>query len=70
MMYLKMNSYFRSLMTYFEAVIHPASGFSESGPEKRKRRSVRFQAETISPDSFNMRASAKKQDKGRRSPAP
>jgi hypothetical protein len=67
-----MNSCLRSLFIYFEGVLHPASGWAEHKTEKRKRRAQKSPHSSFqpSPDHFNMRASAKKQDKSRRNPAP
>ena len=68
-MYLQMNTYLRSLFVYFENVLHPASGWSENGSEKRKRKAKKIQ-ESNSPESFNLRGVLKKQDKQRLNPAP
>ncbi len=66
-----MNSYLRILFVYFEAVLHPASGWSDSNNEKKKRKAQKPDTSIQpSPDCFNMRAVAKKQDKVRRNPAP
>jgi|GEM_PF-1272044 len=70
MMYLKVNTYIRSLITYFENVLHPASGY-EKGTEKKKRKPNRKRhSELISPENFNIRGASKKQDKFRMNPAP
>lgn len=68
---MKMNNCLHNLFTYFDNVLHPASGWSNN-IEKRKRKTYK-QADNgaqSSPESFNMRAAAKKQDKLRRNPAP
>lgn len=65
-----MNTYLRNLIVYFENVLHPASGWSEHGSDKRKRKGKKMQAELNSPESFNLRGVLKKQDKQRLSPAP
>jgi hypothetical protein len=64
-----MTTYLRCLFAYFENVLHPASGWSNE-PEKRKRRTAKAQHMLPSPDCFNVRGAAKKNDKMRRSPAP
>ncbi len=69
-MYSKMNAYLRSLFVYFENVLHPASGWSDSGSEKRKRKSSKATGLTFTPESYNVRGALKKQDKLRRNPAP
>jgi hypothetical protein len=66
-----MNISFRSLLGYFEQVLHPAGGWSDQA-EKRKRK-VRRSGDPLqaSPDCYNIRGGmAKKQDKVRRNPAP
>ena len=67
-----MNNCLQSIFVYFENVLHPASGWANSNGEKKKRRSQKSPNSTLqpSPEGFNMRASAKKQDKTRRNPAP
>lgn len=66
-----MNSCLQNFFTYFDNVLHPASGWSNNG-QKRKRKNEKQVGNTnpSSPESFNMRAVAKKQDKLRRNPAP
>ena len=70
---MKMNIYLRSLILYFENVLHPAAG-SQSGASKNKAkrnvsRSKEFQV--VSPECFNIRGGmVKKQEKLRRNPAP
>ena len=69
---IMVNSCLRNLFVYFEGVLHPASGWSDNKGEKKKRKAqklpdVSFQP---SPDCFNVRGIAKKQDKMRRNPAP
>lgn len=68
----RMNNCLHNLFTYFENVLHPASGWSNNNGEKKKRRSQKLSSSTIqpSPEGYNMRASAKKQDQLRRNPAP
>jgi hypothetical protein len=67
----KMNTCLHSLFVYFENVLHPASGWMENKGEKKRRSQKMSNASTQpSPECFNMRASAKKQDKVRRNPAP
>ena len=67
----KMNNYLRNLFVYFEAVLHPASGWADGKEEKKKRKSLKSYSTILpSPDSLNMRAAAKKGDKARRNPAP
>lgn len=67
-----MTSCLQSLFTYFENVLHPAAGWSDGNAEKKKRKSSSGFGATapISPESFNMRGLAKKQDKVRHNPAP
>lgn len=60
----------RNLFIYFENVLHPASGWADSNPPKKKRVSRKNESPQNSPESFNLRGVAKKQDKVRRSPAP
>ena len=68
---MKMNFCFRHLKGYFDTVLHPASGWADSKEEKRKRKSQKMAGSSqSSPDCINIRASAKKQDKLRRNPAP
>ncbi|MFL5808270.1 MAG: hypothetical protein ACJ749_02040 [Flavisolibacter sp.] len=65
-----MNNYLRNLFGYFENVLHPASGWSSSNAEKRKRKTRKGNSQA-SPESFNTRAaSVKKQEKARMNPAP
>jgi len=65
-----MNTYLHNLIVYFENVLHPASGWSGNGGDKRKRKSKKSGQQT-SPESFNTRAAVvKKQDKARLNPAP
>jgi hypothetical protein len=63
-------NYLRNLFLYFENVLHPASGWSDGSSTKRKRTSKKNNSSQASPECFNLRAVAKKQDKIRRSPAP
>ena len=63
-------NYLRNLFIYFENVLHPASGWSDGASTKRKRVSRKNDSLQNSPESFNLRGVAKKQDKVRRSPAP
>lgn len=63
-------NYLRSLITYFENVLHPASGWSDSNSIKRKRTSKKNNSLQTSPECVNLRGVIKKQDKVRRSPAP
>jgi hypothetical protein len=67
-----MNICIRNLFVYFESVLHPAGGAPEKQMEKKKRATVETSSyfNQPSPDGFNMRAVAKKQDKVRRNPAP
>ena len=66
-----MNNYLRSLFVYFENVLHPASGWSETNGDKRKRKTRKASSLQASPECFNIRGgAAKKQDKQRRNPAP
>lgn len=65
-----MSHYFRTLLTYFENVLHPASGWSDNA-SKKKRTTRKNSSVQASPECFNLRGgAAKKQDKLRRSPAP
>jgi hypothetical protein len=64
-----MTTYLRNLFCYFENVIHPAGGNDESA-DKRKRRSRKPGGLQSSPESFNIRGTAKKHDKTRLNPAP
>lgn len=60
----------RYLFTYFENVLHPASGWSDNSI-KRKRAGRRDNPLQTSPECFNLRGGVgKKQDAIRRSPAP
>jgi len=71
MMYLKMNTYLRSLIVYFENVLHPASGWADkNGAGKRKRKVNRRGSDAASPESFNIRGASKKHNKFRFNPAP
>ena len=64
-------NYLRSLITYFENVLHPASGWSDGNSAKRKRISRKVSTSQTSPECVNLRGGVmKKQDKVRRSPAP
>jgi len=63
-------NYLRSLFTYFENVLHPASGWSDGNSIKRKRTSKKINSLQTSPECVNLRGVIKKQDKVRRSPAP
>ncbi len=68
-----MSSYIRNLFVYFESVLHPANGWADNRDEKKKRRTEKPAHVSFlqpSPEGFNIRASAKKQDKLRRNPAP
>jgi hypothetical protein len=66
-----MHTYLRNLLVYFENVLHPASGWSDNGNEKRKRKAKRSGTQQLSPECFNIRGgSTKKQEKFRRNPAP
>ena len=68
---LKMHTYLRNLLVYFEHVLHPASGWSDTNAEKRKRKTRRNGALQLSPECYNIRGgSSKKQEKLRRNPAP
>jgi hypothetical protein len=61
----------RNLLIYFENVLHPASGWSDGNPTKRKRIGNKNNRQQTSPECFNLRGGViKKQDKVRRSPAP
>lgn len=65
-----MSHYLRSLLTYFENVLHPASGWSDNS-SKKKRTNRKNGSTQASPECFNLRGTvSKKQDKLRRSPAP
>lgn len=65
-----MSHYLRSLLTYFENVLHPASGWTDNA-SKKKRTSRKIHSTQASPECFNLRGGVvKKQDKLRRSPAP
>jgi hypothetical protein len=63
-------NYLRHLFIYFENVLHPASGWSDGSSAKRKKISRKNNSMQASPECFNLRGVAKKQDKVRRSPAP
>jgi hypothetical protein len=64
-------NYLRNLFIYFENVLHPASGWSDSNSIKRKKTVRKNESlQVSSPECFNLRGSVKKQDKLRRSPAP
>jgi len=69
---MKMNSCLRSLFVYFEAVLHPASGWSDNQVDKKKRKPLKISDTSFqpSPECFNTRGILKKQDKLRRNPAP
>jgi hypothetical protein len=67
--FLKMNTYLNSLITYVEGSLHPAA--VKSDPKKAKQRSSKSDRQFgTSPDCLNRRASARKQDTLRRNPAP
>jgi hypothetical protein len=68
-MYLKMNEYLRSLISYFENVLHPATGWADKNNEKKKRKTKQLLSEQASPESINIRG-AKKEDKNRFNPVP
>jgi hypothetical protein len=65
-----MNSYLRGLFTYFENVIHPASGWADNKGEKKRKASKPAGYQQPTPECFNVRGQLKKQDKLRRNPAP
>ena len=70
---MKMYSYLRHLIVYFEQVLHPANAWSSSPANngKSKRRIKNGSAQMLSPDGYNLRGGiSKKQDKLRRNPAP
>jgi hypothetical protein len=70
-MITKMNNCIRSLLNYFESVIHPAGGSGEPAPKPRKKNTKSTESIFSSPESVNIRgAIMKKQDKLRRNPAP
>ncbi|HJW16909.1 MAG TPA: hypothetical protein VJ499_07305 [Flavisolibacter sp.] len=67
----RMNICIRNLFVYFESVLHPAGGAPDKQPVKKKRTTIdATYLSQPSPDGYNMRAVAKKQDKVRRNPAP
>ncbi len=70
MMYLKVNSYIRNLINYFEQVLHPAGGLDKEQEKRKRRNSKRRQSELVSPENFNIRGASKKGDKLRLNPAP
>lgn len=64
-----MNTYLSGVFTYFENVLHPATGKNEA-PKVKRRGSKASPQLQISPDCMNMRAAARQQDMVRRNPAP
>ncbi len=64
-----MHNYLRHLLVYVEQVLHPAGGATEDA-EKRKRKTRKTTSQQLSPESYHIRGSVKKQDKVRRNPAP
>jgi hypothetical protein len=69
-MITRMNYCIRSLINYFESVLHPAGG-SNDNPSTKARKKTKNQSLLSSPESVNIRgAIVKKQDKLRRNPAP
>lgn len=69
-MYLKVNSYIRTLITYFEHVLHPASGWDKNADKVKRKPNRKTRAELVSPENFNIRGASKKSDKSRMNPAP
>ena len=68
---MKMNTYLRNLIIYFENVLHPAAGWTDNLSEKKKRKSKKNSALRTSPECYNIRGgSVKKQEKLRPNPAP
>lgn len=65
-----MQSYLRGIITYFETVLHPASGWADSKTDKRPKARKAVSSLQPTPECFNMRGVAKKGDKLRRNPAP
>lgn len=64
-------NYLRNIFVYFENVLHPASGWSDGNPAKKKKSGRKNNSLQTSPECFNLRGGVtKKQDKVRRSPAP
>jgi hypothetical protein len=64
-----MNLYLRNLFGYFE-VDHPASGFAENTDKSKLKPRKEKPAQQFSPDSWNLRSAAKKENATRRNPAP
>ena len=65
----KMNTYFYSFLSYFDNVIHPAEGKSDSLKNKRRNSKPSF-VPPSSPDSLNIRAAFRAHNSVRRNPAP
>lgn len=64
-----MNVYLRNLFGYFE-VLHPASGWAENADKTKPKPKKSKPAQQFSPDSWNLRSAAKKENAIRRNPAP
>jgi hypothetical protein len=70
-MITRMNNCIRSLINYFESVLHPAGGSNENPSTKSRKKTNKNPSFLSSPESVNIRgAIIKKQDKLRRNPAP
>jgi len=64
-----MNVYLQNILTYFDAVLHPAEGKDELRKSKRRASKPSY-ARQASPDSLNIRAGVRTQNQVRRNPAP
>jgi hypothetical protein len=65
----KMNGCLHHILTYFEAVIHPAAGKDDVQKNKRRNSKPAYYSQ-VSPDSLHIRASLRTQNAARRNPAP
>jgi hypothetical protein len=69
-MFTKMNTCIKSLMTYFEMVLHPAAGWADEKQTRKRKSQKSTPSLKHSPECFNMRGISKSQEKMRRNPAP
>jgi hypothetical protein len=64
-----MNTCLHNIFTYFEMVLHPASG-KDDLPKNKRRASKPAISRQVSPDCLNFRANVRTQNAVRRNPAP